>query len=70
MIMGYIPTRKYLKDDAIPTIFADSKPTKVRKNTEERKQKLEKKEVSKCLFYFIINQIIYFLVTDQFIIQE
>jgi hypothetical protein len=23
MIMGYIPTRKYLKDDAIPTIVAD-----------------------------------------------
>ena len=57
--MGYTLTRK-----------SDSKPTKVRKNREERKQKLEKKEVSKCLFYFIINKFIYFLVNDQFIIQE
>lgn len=46
----------YLKDNAIPTIFADSKPTKVRKNKEERKQKLEKKEVSKFLFYFDYKQ--------------
>jgi hypothetical protein len=66
--MGFTPTRKYLKDDDIATIFADSKPTKVRKNREERKQKLEKKEVSKCLFYFYYNKIIYFLVNDQFII--
>ena len=54
--MGYTTTKKYLKDDAIPTTFVDSKPTKVRKNTEERKQKLEKKEVSKCLFYFYYKQ--------------
>lgn len=54
--MGYTPTIKYLKINAIPTIFADSKPTKVRKNKEERKEKLEKKEVSKCLFYFYYQQ--------------
>jgi hypothetical protein len=43
-----------LKDDATPTIFIDSKPTKVRK-TQERKQKIEKKEVSKCLLFSFID---------------
>ena len=37
--MGYKPTRKYLKVNAIPTIFADSKPTNVRKKQRGKETK-------------------------------
>ena len=43
--MGYKPKRKYLNDDAVPTIFADSKPQKARKTSNERIQRQENKQV-------------------------
>jgi hypothetical protein len=44
-IMGYTPKRKLLKEDAVPTIFDDSKPRKIRESSSKRSQKKEKEEV-------------------------
>jgi hypothetical protein len=38
--MGYTPKRKYLKNDAVPTLFADSRENKERRtsiNIQKRK---------------------------------
>lgn len=43
--MGYTPKRKLLKEDALPTIFDDSKPKKIRESSSKRYEKKEKQEV-------------------------
>ena len=48
--MGYTPKYKHLKPDAIPTIFADSKPRKRRELSEKRiEKKHREEEISKLL---------------------
>ncbi|XP_056022044.1 SKI3 subunit of superkiller complex protein-like [Ostrea edulis] len=44
-IMGYTPKRKLLKEDALPTIFDDSKPKKIRESSSKRYEKKEKQEL-------------------------
>ena len=43
--MGYIPKSKHLKPDAVPTIFADSKPKKRRELSEKRIEKKNRQEI-------------------------
>ncbi|XP_056012626.1 uncharacterized protein LOC125664557 [Ostrea edulis] len=43
--MGYTPKRKLLKEDALPTIFDDSKPKKIRESSSKRYEKKEKQEL-------------------------
>ncbi|XP_062574997.1 uncharacterized protein LOC134236860 [Saccostrea cucullata] len=44
-IMGYTPHRKQLKEDAVPTIFDDSKPKKRRQISLKRSEKKKKQEI-------------------------
>ncbi|XP_062578783.1 uncharacterized protein LOC134240731 [Saccostrea cucullata] len=48
-IMGYTPKRKQLKEDAVPTVFDDSKPEKIRKTSLKRSEKRDKQELIRSL---------------------
>ena len=41
--MGYTPKRKYLKNDALPTIFADSRKNKERQASSNRQKRQKRK---------------------------
>lgn len=43
--LGYKPKYRYLKADAVPTIFEDSKPTKRRETSEKRLENKRRKEM-------------------------
>ena len=43
--MGYTPKRKYLKNDAVPTIFADSREKKERQTSSNKQKRKAHKEV-------------------------
>ncbi|XP_062599441.1 uncharacterized protein LOC134260934 [Saccostrea cucullata] len=48
-IMGYTPKRKQLKEDAVPTVFDDSKPEKIRETSLKRSEKRDKQELIRSL---------------------
>ena len=45
-VMGYAPTRKLLKPDAVPTIFLHRRIPGERQSTKKRKQRTERENVS------------------------
>ena len=53
--MGYTPKCRYLKKDAVPTIFKDSKPPKKRVASERRQEKKNRKQVKYLHYNFFLS---------------